>query len=95
LPALDTWYLVVWYLHPVWYTETITKWWIYSTSSATKVANISRDYKQLDWEVINTHRTFMHSINNAAITQHMYDPRFEEIPASKVGDVSDILPVRL
>ena len=95
LPSLDTWYLMVGYIHPIWYSWTEIKWWVYSTDSITKTANISMDYVQVPWGNINRHRVYMHTIDNSSVRQQMYDPRYEEIPASKVGDVSDLLPVRV
>ena len=95
LPDIDKWYLVVGYIHPIWYTGTEVKWWIYATDSIDKVANTDQDFIHESWNTIGRHRAYLRIINDSSILQQFYDPRYEEIPASKVGDVSDLLPVRV
>jgi len=95
-PDLDIWYLVVWYVFPHDYVWNWWQGWVYSSDSLEKVSGLNiADFKFLPSSTVATHRTLFHRANSSNTIQQMYDPRFEEIPASKVGDVSDLLPVRV
>ena len=95
LPILDTWYLIVWYIYPYSHTSDDVAWGIYNTTQLEKVANTSRNFKFLPTTTVSRHRAYLFYVTDTSTWQQFYDPRFEEIPASKVGDVSDLLPVRV
>ena len=94
-PEIDKWFLVVWYIHPIGYTGTEAQWWIYSTDSLENLGIPRDDFIHQAWNTIGRHRAYLRVINDSSIHQQFYDPRYEEIPASLVGDVKDLLPVKL
>jgi hypothetical protein len=93
--TLDQWYLHVGYIHPEGYTETTSFWWRYTTDSLTKIAS-QTDFKFWPSSPTNNrHRAYLYYNTNSTNRQYFYNPRFEEINPSTVGDVKDLLPVRL
>jgi hypothetical protein len=91
LPELNKWFLVVWYVHPEWYTWTTVQWWIYEAGSTDKVALGTADYKFLSTTTEILHRSYLFYNTNIANRQYFYEPRIDIISPNRVWDVSELI----
>ena len=91
LPELDKWFLVVWYVHPEWYTWTSVQWWIYQAWSNNKIAPTTLDFKFLASTTWILHRSYLFYNTNTTNRQYFYEPRIDVINPNRVWDVSDLI----
>ncbi len=94
-PELDTWYLIVGYIHASSHSDTVINGWLYNLSSRDRLVTWLREFK-FDPTATTAWTRVLHYNDPTWTNRHyFYDPRFEEINPEDVWDVKDLLPIKL
>jgi hypothetical protein len=82
LPQLDTWYLLVGYVHKNGHSATTSLGGIYDGETGEKVL-VTRDYKFENGATNLRHRAYLFYDNNTADRQYFYAPRIDPITGNE------------